>query len=64
MDKDNLNVKIGELKFELVIPEDDEDMPVLEIENEASMVYETVDITKAMQLRNLLDEYIREAADS
>lgn len=57
-------VKVGELKFELVIPDDTEDMPVLEIENDACMVYETLDISKAMQLRNLLDDFIGQAADS
>lgn len=61
---DRIYVRVGELRFELIIPEDTEDMPVLEIENDASMVYETLDITKAMQLRNLLDQYISQSADS
>jgi hypothetical protein len=56
--------KIGELKFELVIPDDSEDMPTLEIENDACMVYETVDVNKAMQLRKLLDDYIDVMSDS
>lgn len=56
--------KIGELRFELIIPDDNEDMPVFEIENDASMIYETVDINAAMQLRSLLDEYINQASNS
>jgi hypothetical protein len=61
---DKRNVKIGELKFELLIPADAEDMPVLEIENEASMVYENVGVTEALRLRKLLDQFIEEAGDS
>lgn len=59
-----INVRIGELRFELIIPVDEEDMPVLEIENDASMIYETVDISKAIELRKLLDQFIEEAGNS
>ena len=58
------HIKIGELKFELIVPEDSEDLPVLEIENDASMVYEIVDANKAIELRNLLDEYINQISNS
>lgn len=58
------HLKIGELKFELIQSLDEEDMPVLEIENEASMIFETVDVNQAMQLRKLLDEFIQEAGNS
>ena len=58
------HIKIGELKFELIVPEDSEDLPVLEIENDASMVYEIVDANKAMELRNLLDEYLNQISNS
>ena len=58
------HLKIGELKFELIMSQDEEDMPVLEIENEASMIFETVDVNQAMQLRKLLDEFIQEAGNS
>ncbi len=61
---DKRNVKIGELKFELLIPADAEDMPVFEIENDASMVYETVDVPEALRLRSLLDQFIQAAGDS
>jgi hypothetical protein len=61
---DTRNVKIGELRFELIIPDDTEDAPVFEIENDASMVYETVDVNKALQLRKLLDDFISEISDS
>ena len=57
-------VKIGELKFELIIPDDLENMPVIEIENEVSMVFETMSVGEAMQLRKLLDEFIFEASNS
>ncbi len=57
-------VKIGELKFELLIPTDAEAMPVLEIENDASMVYETVAVPEALRLRSLLDQFIEAAGDS
>ncbi len=59
-----LQVKIGELKFELVMPADAEDMPVFEIENQASMVYETLDVPEALRLRGLLDQFIEAAGDS
>jgi hypothetical protein len=39
-------------------------MPVLEIENDASMVFETVDVAKAMQLRDLLEDFIYETTNS
>ena len=57
-------VKIGELNFELLTSteEDEEEKILLEIENDASMVFESVDVPKAIQLRNLLDEYIHQAS--
>jgi hypothetical protein len=57
-------VKVGELKFELIIPDDLEDMPVIEIENEVSMVFETMSVKEAIELRRLLDEFIFEVSDS
>lgn len=61
---ERLHIKIGELKFELIKPQDEEDMPVLEIENEASIIFETVDVEHAIQLRKLLDQFIEVASDS
>lgn len=61
---ERIHIKIGELKFELIKPLDEEDMPVLEIENEASIIFETVDIDHAIKLRNLLDDFIETASDS
>ncbi|WP_408095745.1 hypothetical protein ACJVC5_11930 [Peredibacter sp. HCB2-198] len=56
-------VKIGELNFELLTSaEEEEEKVLLEIENDASMVYESVDVPKAIQLRNLLDEFIHQAS--
>ncbi|WPU66758.1 hypothetical protein [Peredibacter starrii] len=57
-------VKIGELNFELLTSaeEEEEEKILLEIENDASMVYESVDVPKAIQLRNLLDEFIHQAS--
>lgn len=63
MDKKK-RVKIGELNFDLITPEDPEIMPSLEIENDASMVLENVDIAQAIQLRDLLETYIDVARDS
>lgn len=57
-------VKIGELNFELRSPEmEEEGVSQLEIENDASMVFETVDVEKARELRNLLDQYLSQASE-
>lgn len=58
-------VKIGELNFELRSPEmeEEEGFSQLEIENDASMVFETVNVEKARELRNLLDQYLRQASE-
>jgi hypothetical protein len=58
------NVKIGDLKFELIIPDDLEDMPIIEIENKLTIVLEKMSVSEAMQLRNLLDEFISEVSNS
>lgn len=51
-------VKIGELNFYLVLNGDPEVLPSFEIENDASMVFETLDAGKAIELRDLLQQYI------
>ena len=60
----NENVKIGKLKFQLIVPDDSEDLPVMEIENETSAVFESVNGEQAIELRNLLDEYINQLSNS
>ena len=63
MKMNRMLVKIGELNFELLTSaEEEEEKVLLEIENDASMVYESVDVPKAIQLRNLLDEFIHQAS--
>lgn len=57
-------VKIGELNFYLVLPGDPEVLPSFEIENDASMVFETLDVEKAIQLRDLLQQYIGQISNS
>lgn len=52
-------VKIGELNFEFIDREDEATFPVLEIENDASMVFEKVELQKAVELRELLDQFIK-----
>lgn len=59
---DKTRVKVGELNFELTIPEDLEDMPSFEIENDASMVFENVNVNKARELKILLEEFIKQVA--
>jgi hypothetical protein len=49
---EKLNVKIGELNFELIIQDDEEILPTLEIENEA------------VELRKLLDQFITQSTNS
>lgn len=61
---DKSTVRIGELKFELVIPQDDEVMPALEVENDASMIFESISVPDAIQLRKLLDEFIEQMSNS
>lgn len=57
-------VKIGELNFYLVLPADPEVLPSFEIENDASMVFETLDANTAIQLRDLLQQYIDQVSNS
>jgi hypothetical protein len=61
---DKTTVKIGELKFALVIPNDDEVMPAFEIENDASMIFESISVPDAIQLRRLLDKFIEQMSNS
>lgn len=51
-------VKIGELNFEFISQSPEDGQPVLEIENDASMVFEKVDKQKARELKALLEKYI------
>ena len=53
-------VKIGELTFELICPQNEEEKPRLEIENDASMIFVQVDLEKARELRDLLGLYLQE----
>ena len=62
MDRDF--VKVGELSFSLITPDDPEILPSLEIENDASSVFETLDVPRALELRDLLNRYLEEARDS
>lgn len=57
-------VKIGELNFYLVLPGDPEVPASFEIENDASMVFETLDAGKAIQLRDLLQQFINQVSQS
>lgn len=57
-------LEVGELKFKLILPDDTESIPVLEIEIRAISINEILDVPKAIQLRKLLDEYIFKASDS
>lgn len=57
-------VKIGDLSFQLIIPDDEEEVPVFEIENEASIIFESLDVVHAIQLRDLLEAYIEVMRDS
>lgn len=56
----NTKVEIGELNFELTLPKNEEEKARFEIENDASMVFVDVDLAKAHELRDLLDQYITE----
>jgi hypothetical protein len=51
-------VKIGELNFEFISQSPEDGRPVLEIENDASMVFVKVDKQKARELKSLLEKYI------
>lgn len=61
---DKMTMKIGELNFNLLNPEDPEILPSLEIENDASMVFENVEVKEALRLRDLLDKFITLASNS
>ena len=61
---EKINLKIGTLSFSLTRVSDPEALPSLEIENDVSMVYEIVSIPDALALRDLLQEYLKEASDS
>lgn len=61
---EKINLKIGTLSFSLTRVSDPEALPSLEIENDVSMVYEIVSIPDALALRDLLEEYLKEASDS
>jgi hypothetical protein len=54
-------VKIGEINFELTVHDVPDLEPTLEIENDASMIYETLSVEKALALRELLDRFIGES---
>lgn len=51
-------LKIQELVFELIYPEDEEALPSLEIENNTSAVLVKVDVTQALALRDMLTRFI------
>lgn len=59
-------VRIGDLNFELSVLdpgevrelEEGEEFPMLEIENDASMIYLKVSLSEAKALRTLLDKYL------
>jgi hypothetical protein len=58
------SVKIGELNFELTTADRDAETeeptrPVLEVENDASMVYLKIEKSEAIRLRRLLDQFIQ-----
>jgi hypothetical protein len=58
------NIKIGELFFSLIISEDPEVLPSFEIENESSIIFQNLEIQEAIELRDLLEQYIQEASNS
>lgn len=51
-------VKIGELNFELTLPRDETELPRLEIENDASMVFVRLERSDAENLKHLLERYL------
>ena len=61
MKKEKLQIK--ELNFELIYPEDEEDLPAFEIENNTSAVLIRVEIDKAIELRDLLTRFIEVSHD-
>ena len=56
-------LQIKELNFELIYPEDEEDLPAFEIENNTSAVLIRVEIDKAIELRDLLTRFIEVSHD-
>ena len=54
-------LKIGELNFELTIPENDEAAPYFEIENDASMIFEKLEVSEAVELKKLIELFIKKA---
>lgn len=54
-------LKIGELNFELTIPENDEGFPYFEIENDASMIFEKLEVSEAVELKKLIELFIKKA---
>lgn len=51
-------VKIGELNFDFIPKSSEDGLPVLEIENDASMIFLRVTKEEARRLRDLLNRYI------
>jgi len=51
-------LKVQELLFELIYPEDEEGLPTFEIENNTSAVLVKLDATQALALRDLLTKFI------
>jgi hypothetical protein len=58
-----LKVKIDELAFELSYESGDDQIPKVEIENNTSMLFITLNMEKAIELRNLLNLYIQAIED-
>lgn len=51
-------LRIQELVFELIYPEDEEALPALEIENNTSAILVKLDVTQALALRDMLTRFI------
>lgn len=51
-------LQIKDLTFELILPDDEEILPSLEIENITSAILVKVEVEKAIELRALLDRFI------
>jgi|GEM_PF-5658245 hypothetical protein len=59
----NLKIKVDELIFELSYDSSEMPLPKVEIENNTSMILVSLDVEKAIEIRNLLNRYIQEMED-
>jgi hypothetical protein len=59
----NLKIKVDELIFELSYDSSAIPVPKVEIENSTSMFLVSLDVDKAIEIRNLLNRYIQEMED-